>query len=102
MPTATIVDRKLTGYAARAGTVGAATAAGIVSTITNGVVLLLTAPAWAIVGTVATVAQASAPVMRRPAKSQDWRYLAPFARFPQGLPPEVRLDQIRPKPLSLP
>lgn len=98
VPASTILDGKLTGYNARAGTVAAAAAAGFVSTITNGVVLLLTAPAWVIVGTVATAAQARAPVMRGPGQLRDWTYLAPFARFPRGLPAGIRLDQIRSKP----
>ena len=68
----------------------------MVTTISNGVFLLLTAPAWLITGLVAAGNESHAPLRDVPPLA--WAELAAYARFPQGLPPGIDLAEIRPKP----
>ena len=60
-----------------------ASVAGTLSTVGNGFILLLTAPAWIIAGTVSTAMYSRAPLTTSAAELQ------PFARFPQGIPASV-------------
>ena len=98
--TATVKQGKLTAYDSRSGAVAGYTALGVVSTISNGLLLIFSAPLWIITGTVAGANQSRVPERRVPAL--QWVDLAPFARFPQGLPPGLRLDSLsrkqKPKP----
>lgn len=71
---------------------------GILSTATHGFVLLLTAPMWAIAGTVATSSASYAPRII----STDPIVLRPFARFPQGIPPGLDRTTLRSKPWAIP
>ena len=86
---------KLTAYTAGTGAVAGYTALGVVSTISNGVLLIFTAPLWIVTGTVAGANQSYAPERRVPPLT--WADLGVFARFPQGRPAEVRLDRLEPK-----
>jgi hypothetical protein len=56
--------------------------AGAFSTLSHGFVLILTAPLWIISTTAATAAYSRAPLI----KTTQWSELAPYARFPQGMP----------------
>jgi hypothetical protein len=98
VPVTTIVEGKLTWYDARAGTVAQVAVLGFVSTIFNGLWLVATGPLWIAVGTAAAAAQGASAMKRQPARSRDWSSLAPYARFPLGMPPGVDLAQLRPKP----
>jgi len=94
--TATVHSGKLTGYNSRWGAVAGYTALGVLSTISNGWLLIFTAPTWVITGTVAGANESHAPQRKTP--PLDWPDLAVFARFPQGLPAGLRLGELRPKP----
>ena len=96
VPAALVSRVRVTGYDAQPRAVTAATAGGVVLTVTNGWFLVFTAPMWLITGTVASHAQARHPV--RTATGADLAALAEFARFPQGLPPGLKLDRLRPRP----
>jgi hypothetical protein len=74
------------------------TVLGVVSTASHGVVLILTAPIWAIAGTLAASAASYAPRII----STDPLVLQPFARFPQGIPPGLDRTTLRSKPWVIP
>jgi hypothetical protein len=95
VPTAMVKSGKLTGYASRKGTLAAWTALGTLATLSNGVVLVGTAPMWLIGGSLATASESRAPVRESPPLS--WVELAPFARFPQGMPAGIELGALHPK-----
>jgi len=95
IPTASVKEGKLTGYQSQTGAISGFTALGVLSTASNGVVLILTAPLWIITGTVAGSHESRAPVSTVP--EQRWQDLAVFARFPQGMPPGVALRSLKPK-----
>ena len=69
------------GYGNRAGTLTLWSIAGGASTLSHGEFLILTAPMWAVAGTVATRKEGHAGVWHDADVAQR------FARFPQGLPP---------------
>jgi hypothetical protein len=94
-PTATVRQGKLTAYDSRWGAVAGYTLMGVLSTISNGWYLVLTAPVWVITGTVAGANQSHAPERKTP--PLRWSELSAFARFPQGMPPDIRLGDLRPK-----
>ncbi|HKE90058.1 MAG TPA: hypothetical protein VKB45_06960 [Gemmatimonadales bacterium] len=96
VPTRTVRNGQVARYRSEAGSVAGFTALGVVSTISNGAFLLLTAPAWLITGIVASSNESHAPLRHLPPRA--WADLAADARFPQGLPPGIDLGEIRPKP----
>ena len=57
---------------------------GTLSTISNGLFLIVTAPMWIIGGSIAATSRSFDPVIDYPSKPLT--DFAPFARFPQGLP----------------
>lgn len=93
--TAAVAQGKLMAYNSRSGVVAGFTALGVISTIANGWLLIFSAPLWIITGTVAGANQSHVPERRVP--PLQWVELAPFARFPQGFPPGLRLDTLSPK-----
>jgi len=58
---------------------------GALSTLSNGYLLVFTAPLWMIGGTIAAHSQYHAPIVKTP--NEEWERVRPYARFPQGLPP---------------
>jgi hypothetical protein len=94
--TSTVKQGRLVRYQSDAGAVMGYTALGILSTLSNGAFLILTAPAWLITGIVASSAESGTPI--RDAPPHMWGELAAYARFPEGLPPGIDLAEIRPKP----
>jgi hypothetical protein len=94
--TAAVVDGRLVVYNARHRVLAAETLLGMISTISNGVFLGLTAPMWIIGGTIATRRRSREPVLELPIRV--WIRLEPFARWPQGLPPGIDRDTIHPNP----
>jgi hypothetical protein len=70
---------------------------GLVSTVSHGFGLILTAPVWALAGTVATAAASYAPRI----VSTDAIVLRSFARFPQGFPPGFDRSTLRSKPWGI-
>jgi len=96
VPVANVRQGKLTTTNAEVGNVAGATGLGVVSTISNGILLVFTMPLWIIVGTAAGSSQSYAPERRVP--PLHWAELNGFARFPQGLPDGVSLASLRAKP----
>ena len=93
---ANVRQGKLTTVQSEVGNVAGATGLGVVSTISNGILLVFTMPLWIIVGTAAGSSQSYAPERRVP--PLHWAELNGFARFPQGLPDGVSLASLRAKP----
>ena len=96
VPVASVRQGKLTTTNAEVGNVAGATGLGVVSTISNGILLVFTMPLWIIVGTAAGSSQSYAPERR--VSPLHWAELNGFARFPQGLPDGVSLASLRAKP----
>ena len=96
VPVTAVKEGKLTTVYSEVGKVAGATGLGVLSTISNGILLVFTAPLWIIVGTAAGSSQSYTPERRAP--PLRWTDLAGFARFPQGLPPGVALASLRAKP----
>ena len=72
---------------------------GTVSTLSHGLFLVLTAPMWIIGGSFAAASRSYDPIIDYPDKSpQDFK---PFARYPEGLPPDLDRRLIRMKILSV-
>ena len=61
------------------------TALGVLATISNGVFLVFTAPAWLITGSLSSRAELHGVMLEYPDDAK-WDALSPWARFPQGLP----------------
>jgi hypothetical protein len=74
---------------------GVAVSLGTLSTISNGVFLIFTAPMWLIGGSIAAVNRSYDPIIDYPDK--PLKEFAPFARYPQGLPPGLDRGMIRMK-----
>lgn len=89
---------RVIGWNAGASEVLGWTVLGTLSTISNGFFLVGTAPLWMIVGGISGQTQAAKPVQQFTV--EDWTRLAPWARFPQGIPKGFSLDSLRPKPTS--
>ena len=98
VPTAQVKKGKLTGYRSGAGSVAAYAALGTASTLSNGVLLIFTAPLWIITGTVAANSESQQAVRKTP--PLKWPALSDWARFPQGMPAGVDLGSLTPKPLE--
>jgi hypothetical protein len=95
IPTARVRDGKLTAYVAQKGNLATWTAVGALATLSNGGFLLFTAPMWIIGGSLVVGAESRAP--ERKAPPLTWAELAPFARFPQGIPPGLELTSLQPR-----
>ncbi len=95
IPTAAVKQGKLTAYAAQTGPLGLWTVLGTLSTISNGWLLLITAPMWILGGSISVGNESRAAQGRSPALS--WEELAPYARFPQGMPEGVGLSTLKAK-----
>lgn len=91
-----VLEARVTGYASGAGDVMGYTLLGVLSTASNGLLSIFTAPLWLIVGSAAAEAQSRVPLASVP--PMTWSQLALFARFPQGLPSGIGLADLRPKP----
>jgi hypothetical protein len=100
IPTAAVDSGKLFAYAPRTDNITGWTIAGTVSTISNGLFLVFTAPMWIIGGSLAGRSEIRSAQRNHP--PLDWVGIAPFARFPQGMPEGVELAALRPKPPASP
>lgn len=88
IPTASVREGKLTGYAAQSLT--GWTLAGTLSSVSNGAFLIFTMPAWLIGGSLANGSESRAAQRKSP--PLQWVELAQFARFPQGLPQGLEIS----------
>jgi hypothetical protein len=100
IPTATVKKGKLTTYAAQKDGLTAWMLLGTLSTISNGAFLIFTAPMWMIGGSLAVGGESRAPERKSPPLT--WVELAPFARFPQGLPDGIALTALQEKKVRSP
>ena len=80
-----MVEGHLAAYDPRTGTLTGGVVLGTFTTIANGVFLVLTAPMWIIGGTAAAASQSRTPL--HDVQEVTPVSLAPFARFPGGMPP---------------
>lgn len=69
---------------------------GTLSTLSNGLLLIFTAPMWIIGGSVAATSRSYDPIIDYP--KQPLKDFLPFARYPQGLPTDLDRDAIKMKP----
>ncbi len=90
----------LQSYEANYSGLAAWTVVGSLSTISHGVILLISAPVWIISGTIATSSQSHVP--HKTVMTGGWKQLQPYCRFPGGMPPSIDRAEIKPKPLKLP
>lgn len=98
IPTPAAETGRLWVYAPQSGNLEAWTVGGVLSTISNGLVLVFTAPMWIVGGTIASGSEKRAAQRRGPPLS--WAELAGYARFPQGLPDGIQVADLRPKPAA--
>ena len=96
IPTADVMAGKLTAYAAQKGALATWATLGTLSTLSNGLFLIFTAPMWIIGGSLSVGNETRAPVRKSPPLT--WGELAPFARFPQGMPEGMDLSSLKTKP----
>lgn len=85
---------RLTTFDANWGYLATWTALGTLSTLSHGVGLLLSAPAWILGGSLATGNQSYKPIFEDP----DTEVLRRYTRFPQGLPSDVSRKELVAKP----
>jgi hypothetical protein len=95
IPTTAVQSGKLTAYAAQTGNLTTWTLLGTLSTISNGALLIFTAPMWLIGGSLTVGGEARSPERKHP--PLGWIELAPYARFPQGMPEGLQLTALQPK-----
>ena len=95
IPTVSVERGKLTAYAAQKGPLALWTVLGTLSTISNGWFLIFTAPMWIVGGSLSVGSESRAPERKSPQLS--WEELAPYARFPQGMPEGIELSRLKAK-----
>lgn len=93
MPVDQVRVATLTAYDLSIRPIAAWGVVGMVSTISHGFFLILTAPIWIITSSAAAASASRAPRIR----TAEPVRLASFARFPQGLPPDIDRKAIRSK-----
>ncbi|HVO76749.1 MAG TPA: hypothetical protein VMT60_02070 [Candidatus Bathyarchaeia archaeon] len=94
-----VVSGRIVMYSPSLGWMVGSTFLGTLSTGMNGWMLVFTAPMWIVGGSVATCVRSFEPIMEYPACG--WSALAPYARFPQGLPVTIDRSRIRMKSYRL-
>ncbi|MBD3180347.1 MAG: hypothetical protein GF417_12655 [Candidatus Latescibacteria bacterium] len=93
---ADVISARLARYDSNAGDLGGYAFLGTVSTISNGFVLIFTAPVWIVGGLTAMGFQHNMPLIT--CEICDFSKLSPYARFPAGLPDGINRSQIRMSP----
>jgi hypothetical protein len=97
-PVSQIKKAKLTTYNSQHGQLALWTLLGSLSAVSHGLAGIISIPVWILSGTFATAGQSYAPIKRFPQKS--WNDLSKFARFPQGIPPDLDRAKLNEKPRS--
>ena len=85
VPRTSVREAKIAFYESQIGSVILWSVLGTLSTASNGILLVFTAPAWAITGTVASASESRAP-LRTVARPEEWEAVRMYARFPMGMP----------------
>jgi hypothetical protein len=99
IPISEIIQAKLTAYKSNKGVLGMWTFLGCLSTGSHGMLAGISLPTWILAGSILTGTQSHQPVEKYP--KVKWNSFKKFARFPQGLPPDVDLDSLKPKPQKI-
>jgi hypothetical protein len=84
VPLDSVTTAKLGYYDPNASAIGEIAFFGVLSTISNGGFLILTAPAWIVVGAGASASRAGEATLK--SKYADWDEFRMYARFPRGMP----------------
>lgn len=99
---ASVTRSVLEAFDAKSGLIAGTVVLGTLSTASNGVGLILTAPIWIIVGSVTVYSALRASrvgVAMRAGERWDgnaaWAAYRPYARFPAGLPPGLDRNALR-------
>ncbi len=93
---ADVTSGRLAAYGSDAIGLGVLVFVGTLSTISNGAWLVFTMPMWIIGGSAAVSVRTHEPLVDYP--HRGWSSVAPFARYPQGLPPGLDRSRIKIKP----
>jgi hypothetical protein len=96
IPLNQIMKAKLVAYKSEHGKLSLWTTAGAISSISHGMILVLSMPTWIIAGSLLTASQSNVPIETIP--SAKWHRIRKYARFPQGLPAGFELMELRSKP----
>jgi len=97
---ATVLRADVVAFDSHSRAVAAWMAAGALSSLSHGVIGVVSIPGWLLIGGIAATAQYEAAAFHYPADA--WGELRRFARFPQGLPPAVDRRALRIKPYVAP
>ena len=98
--TAEITEARMAFYNSQSSNLAAWSVVGLLSTLSHGALLVISAPVWAVGGSAATLSHDSTSRTRFPKK--QWEELSKYARFPQGLPPGLELASLKPAPPAKP
>ncbi len=98
IPRDSVYRVELTRYRPSTGGLATWAALGALSTISHGFYLVLTAPTWIITGIVASTVESRRAIWH----TTDFKALAPWSRFPAGLPPQIERRQLREAPPHVP
>lgn len=91
-----IKSARLSAYNSHASGMGGLVILGTLSTISNGVFWIFTAPMWIIGGRICSRIRSFEPIVDYP--KQELSRFVPFARYPQGLPLGINRNRIKMKP----
>jgi|GEM_PF-1769752 len=80
-------------YQSEGGYQGAFVFTSTLGTFSHGIGLIYSAPIWIVAGGLTAALSPHEPMIT----SRSWETLSPFARFPQGLPPSLVRENLRPK-----
>lgn len=86
---------RVVGYDPKAGDLMEWTAVGTLSTASHGLIAIISAPLWFLIGSSITSSAAHASELNAPGYHRTWDDLRPYARFPQGLPPGIDRSSLR-------
>ncbi|MCH7549873.1 MAG: hypothetical protein IH969_10115 [Candidatus Krumholzibacteriota bacterium] len=90
------IDRVQVGwYDSQWGGLAGLTFLGMLSTISNGLFLVFTAPAWLIIGSLSAASASHMPI--EDAEPHRLDMISPYARFPMGMPSSVDPTTLRSK-----
>lgn len=98
LPKEAVRDATLFAYDAQVGSLAGWAVLGTLSTVSNGVGLVLTAPLWIIVSSGAMASRSRAPMVELAEQGDRWAGLRLYARFPQGMLPGLDRGALRPAP----
>lgn len=99
VPLRALEEASLYRYGSSASSLGFWTLGGVLSTASHGVLLILSAPVWALIGGSLTISESNHIMRYYPEHSV--REISKWARFPQGMPPGLS-EQALLTPVPLP